>query len=120
YHGAPIPAGGCVGEAREALDENGPGSDFTLVGTLNTQSFEQSQQVPAVRDTIAAWSRCMSAAGHPYADPLAAADAFDAATPSPGPEEIATAEADVDCKTRTHLVNVWRTAETTLQQAAVQ
>jgi len=120
YRGVPIPEGGCFGEARRALDENGPGEDFTLVHQLNVESFNQSATAPSVRAAVGQWSRCMSATGYSHSDPLAALAAFDIGTAAPSQQELRTAEADVRCKSRTHLVAAWTAAEVAIQNESIR
>lgn len=119
YHGIEIPAGGCLGEGRRALDEDGPGSDFSLVNKLNLESFDQSQATSSVRDAIAGWSNCMAVAGFHYSSPLAVLAAFDLRTAEPSKREVRTAQADVHCKLQTNLVGTWVAAESAIQNNAI-
>jgi len=64
-----------------------------------------------------AWSRCMAQRGYSYHTPLEAEQHNWPSTPSVG--EVATAVADVSCKTRTDLPNTWLTVEAAYQRALI-
>ena len=61
----------------------------------------------------------MRQAGFDYADPMKANNDPAFQTPAPTEREIATAVADVQCKARTGLVDVWASVETAYQQRAL-
>ena len=114
YNGKPVPAGGCVGEADRQLTD--PANDM-LVNTLDQQSLDDSQALPAVKAAISQWSDCMRQSGYQAADPLKASlltQQLKATVGDPVDRKIAVA--DVTCKTHTNLVGIWFAAESTLQQ----
>ncbi|MPZ85665.1 MAG: hypothetical protein GEV28_36910 [Actinophytocola sp.] len=59
-----------------------------------------------VRAVFTGWSRCMSAAGFDYRDPMAANNDPTFGTGVPTAEEIATATADVACRTEENVNGV--------------
>jgi hypothetical protein len=115
YHGREIPAGGCLGEAARKSGDN---VDQTLVERLNKDSLDRSQTEPQVRAAIGAWSACMKKAGYTIANPLVAGDHIGGDSPS-GPE-IDQAVADVSCKAKTGIVQVWYRADAALQREEIE
>ncbi|MEV7021515.1 hypothetical protein [Kitasatospora sp. NPDC093558] len=118
--GGKIPPGGCFGEARRTLGS--PTRGLTpLVDHLTYQSFPDSLQDPQVKAVFAQWSACMNAKGLRYRAPL---DANDDPTFEPGAkgvtrQEISTALADLACRDRHHVAEVWHDAESRLQQQEI-
>jgi hypothetical protein len=85
------------------------------VPAIAIQSVQWTQSDPRVLAVQRAWSACMARRGLTYKTP---GQPEDRGWPSaPTPAEIATAVADVQCKTRTNLVNTWLTVEAAYQQA---
>ncbi|MEE4546883.1 hypothetical protein V2S66_33575 [Streptomyces sp. V4-01] len=115
YKGREIPQGGCLGEAARKSGEN---VDQTLVERLNKDSLDRSQTEPRVRAAIGAWSACMKKNGYTIANPLVAGDHIGGETAS-GPE-IDQAVADVSCKAKTGLVQVWYQADAALQRNEIE
>ena len=117
-HGQPIPAGGCYAEARRRLSPGAPAVDIYLAQRLNQDSFANSQQDAKVQAVIKQWRQCMQKAGHSYPGPIAAAadPRFAGAVSA---DEITTANTDIICKQRTHLVQIWHTAEADLQRPLI-
>jgi hypothetical protein len=66
------------------------------------------------------WSSCMRGKGYPYQTPRDAGAEFDVNTETVPPAEIAAAEADVACKQRTHLVDIWRGYEVDFQTTRIK
>lgn len=120
--GAAIPNGGCVGEATRLIhadtaSSQGPGAEpGGLVAQIKQESFADSLDDHRVTAIFTRWSACMATHGYRLANPLHAADRFSLTTPKPSREEIAQAEADVACKTRTSLADRWLTVESEYQK----
>ncbi|RIQ23270.1 hypothetical protein [Jiangella rhizosphaerae] len=110
-----IPDGGCLGAAARATavaDEAALRAGQELVSAVQSDAWHAALANPRVLDAFAAWSACMAEAGYDYAAPMDANDdprwwTSDVA----GPEEIATAVADVACKESTGLIAVWSAVE---------
>lgn len=113
-NGRAVPHDGCAGQARRTLRMQPAGLDVLLAQNLAARSFTLSREDPRVRAAIAAWSRCMRAAGLDYASPLdpAADPAF---AGGPTPRELRTAGADLACKRETNLIGIWYAVESGYQ-----
>lgn len=104
--------GGCVGEAEAAVygDEAVMlrffGADYRLQN-LGVESVVRTLSDDAVVDANAEWSGCMSLRGYQYS---AAVDPLNAPWPEPRPgdTEVATAIADVECKSDADLLSEYR------------
>ncbi|MBJ6641345.1 hypothetical protein H4K36_32280 [Streptomyces sp. DHE7-1] len=116
YNGKKIPAKGCVGYAAEKIGK--PAADFQLVSELNGRSFLESMRVPAVKKAMGAWSQCMKGKGYEAATPTESAELVPHTDPA-SQKEIDVALAEIDCKQRTGLVNVWFKAETKIQKQQI-
>jgi hypothetical protein len=81
------------------------------------QSAQWTQSDPRILAAQRAWSACMARSGLSYKSPAQVAGRNWPSTPTPA--EIATAVADVRCKTQTNLVNTWLTVEAAYQQALI-
>lgn len=113
--------GSCLGEARDHLERGTPQVDEALFNRLITETFERSQQDPAVERVFQAWSACMREHGLRYADPLAAvADERWTGDGAPTREEIRAAQVDVRCKAETALISVWSAVEKRIQDGTVR
>lgn len=84
---------------------------------LAFQALQWTQTDSRIRAVDRLWSRCMARRGFSYASPAAAAG--HRWPNSPSRAEIATASADVSCKTQTNLLNTWLAVETAYQQALI-
>jgi hypothetical protein len=105
---------GCLVTVLSQLE--GPGqSDLAL--SLAYQAEQWTRTDPRLSAASQAWSRCMAHRGLSYSNPLAAAQHRWPKLPSR--TEIATAIADVTCKTQTNLVNTWQSIDAAYQQALV-
>ncbi|MEV7418846.1 hypothetical protein [Streptomyces sp. NPDC089919] len=115
-----VPPGGCLGEARSRLGTASHGSSPLVEGLL-ADALRQAAREPAVRAVFRLWSQCMRTSGYRYADPLAlAADPRFARTPHPvGAVETGTALADLRCRGRLRVTEVWYGAEVRVQERAV-
>lgn len=87
------------------------------VPSIAAQAAQWAQTDRRVEAVERAWSRCMAAHGYNFGTPLQAQQHNWPSQPTTG--EVATAVADVSCKTRTNLPNTWLTVEAAYQQALV-
>ncbi|MFK0016281.1 hypothetical protein [Streptomyces sp. NPDC091027] len=92
-----------------------------VVSKAEASSFLASKKDPAVLDVFAKWSACMKAKGYNYGEPMDAHEDVRFHDPSVVTElEIATATADVQCRTEHKVQKVWFDVETRLQQKVVK
>jgi hypothetical protein len=112
---------GCSQEAISGLTAGGGAyGEPDLVSSIDSTSFQKSQSAPPMTVAFKKWSTCMSGMGFTYATPIdAVRDPKFQSSKSPTPNEIATAEADVDCKAKVNLVGTWIAVETDLQNQAI-
>jgi hypothetical protein len=111
--------GTCTREAATALSPDGVVGEADVVAALGSGSFRDSMRSPTVTAAFAQWSACMLEKGYHYATPAVAGPEFDLDSPRITPAETAAASTDVACKQRTHLLDVWRTFETTDQNRQI-
>lgn len=126
YQGTAVPIGGCQGEGARLFPElrspQGPGAGpGQPLSALKSDSFTDSQKDPRLQPVIAAWQSCMATAGYRVgANPLnAPVDLGSLNSPKPDAAEIAMAEADVTCRTKTDLAGHWFALESDYQNAAI-
>lgn len=120
---AGVPSGGCLGQAARATaaaDEAGLRAGEELVSAVQADAWHAAMADPRVVDAFAVWSACMAGAGYQYAAPMEANDdprwwSSEVA----GADEIATAVADVACKSSTGLIPVWSAVEAEHQTALI-
>ncbi|MGW6458948.1 hypothetical protein ACWF94_24020, partial [Streptomyces sp. NPDC055078] len=119
--GRAVPAGGCLGEATEALSGDPEKiGNRELVGAVNIGSYQDSRRDPRVVAVFRAWSRCMQRYGYDYADPAQPpGKAPEFAGPTASPAEIALALRDVACKRETNVVGVWSSVDAAYQRRAM-
>jgi len=113
----PVLPRGCLGQARDVLD--GPQSGDP-VGRISAQTWQESKDSPRVRAATGQWSACMRKKGYDYPDPLTAGNDPDFQELNATPAEIATATADMACKTDSRFLQTWYEEEVTAQQRLVQ
>ncbi|MET7807191.1 hypothetical protein [Micromonospora chersina] len=119
--GQQVPDGGCIGEAARELKEGGPSSaDPEMVVSLEVEARKRAEKDSRVRKVFSDWSTCMKASGYEYSGPMNANDDPTFQTPVPSEREIGVAKADVECKRRTNLVNVWASVEAAYQQRLIE
>ncbi|MEU4277271.1 hypothetical protein AB0F57_20520 [Streptomyces tanashiensis] len=122
FNGRKIPAGGCFGQARTTLGSQSRGVS-PLVEQLNFASYEASLSDPAVTEVFGLWSACMRKKGYSYAAPMDA-DADPRFRPDPrrrvSEREIATAVADISCRRRHHVAEIWHGVEVRVQSGYVR
>ena len=87
------------------------------VPQIAEQAATFTQTDPRIRAVMRAWSRCMARHFYHYASP-SQVEGHHWRTP-PNKAEIATAVADVTCKTETNLLNTWLAVEAAYQQALI-
>jgi len=87
------------------------------VPQIAEQAASYTQTDPRVRAVIRAWSACMARHFYHYASP-SQLERHRWRSP-PNKAEIATAVADVTCKTQTNLLNTWLAVEAAYQQALI-
>ncbi|MFJ8311019.1 MULTISPECIES: hypothetical protein [unclassified Streptomyces] len=101
--GKTVPEYGCLGQAQQEIREyNGAGTDMTqdAISRLAAEGWKRSQADPRVTAAWGAWSVCMKGKGYNYADPWAANnDPKWTASAGRSKAAIATATADVACRT---------------------
>ncbi|MFD9284941.1 hypothetical protein ACFWD7_48350 [Streptomyces mirabilis] len=91
-----------------------------LVQQISGDAFLQSEKAPDVVAVFAQWSSCMKDKGYTYAKPMDANDDPRFNDPNTVTStEIATAAADIECRTKYHVEKTWFDAEAALQQAAI-
>lgn len=113
--GAPQP-GGCIGEARTRLHI----TIGTKASELDRLSMDRSLTTPEVQAAMEKWSACMQEGGYSYRDVYGPMGAFDGSSgAAAGPDELATAKADLACKSRTGLVEIWFATESGIQQKLI-
>ncbi|WP_416889498.1 hypothetical protein [Microbacterium sp.] len=98
-NGVTIPEGGCLGEARARLGNDGGALEMTESAV--DFGVSQSERDPRVREGFAQWSACMAESGFTYATPWDANDDPRWATPEATDAEREAAVADVACKKST-------------------
>jgi hypothetical protein len=98
--------GGCSKTAFDTLNQGRPGFDEQLVGQLQDSASAQAGADSRVQAVYRAWSSCMKQNGFDYANPQAAANASWPGKAA-GPQEKATAAADLSCRKQTNVVGVW-------------
>ncbi|MFD8632519.1 hypothetical protein [Streptomyces sp. NPDC059533] len=108
--GKPVPPGGCGQKGRDTLK-----ADDLVIS--DSALPDGGPKIPAgdprIVEAYAKWSECMKGRGFDYKDPIAAvtdqkwgsAQGGNAGGPA-GPEEIATATADVECKIANNTVGI--------------
>ena len=112
-HGAPLPAGGCLGETNRSLGGDPPMNP----GAVSMDSFQASETDPRVVEAMKAWSECMASSGFDYASPW---QPNDTAWPEPaGATEIRTAAQDIACRQESNLVGTWFAVESAYQQRVI-
>lgn len=113
---------GCLDNAAATLSHGLPQADHRWLTDLDFKSLDRSREDPRVVAAIRGWRACMSRAGLDYAGPYEAlADErwnLDSATISR--REIDVATADVRCKNRARLVQIWAIVETEIQEDQIR
>jgi hypothetical protein len=110
----------CVDWARHRLNQGAPDlPEPQLAQMLALRAHLLSREDRRVQAVFSAWSRCMRQTGFSYPDPMAANNDPAFATEQPTETEIRAAVADVRCKRKVGVVEVWSAVETAYQRQAV-
>jgi hypothetical protein len=112
-NGEPLPEGGCIAEADEALGGSEPPAPVDVVDVFKSAEGDSRIQAAWKR-----WSACMKDAGYDYASPWEPNNAKWPAEVTP--KEIQTAVDDVECRSSTNLVGTWMAVEAAYQREAIE
>jgi hypothetical protein len=127
YHGRPVPAGGCLGQASGRLtaadidtgaQASGGPDQSALVQQIASQGFARAQADRRVRTVDARWTACMRSHGYAYATPFQAANHWNLNAPV-STTEIQTAEHDIACKRQVNLIGVEFAVESDYENADI-
>ena len=127
YHGRPVPAGGCTGQASSRLtaagidagaQASGGPDQPALVQQIASQGFTRAQADPRVRAAGRRWAACMRSHGYAFATPFQAANHWNLNAPV-STTEIHTAEHDITCKRQVNLIGIEFAAESDDENAAI-
>jgi hypothetical protein len=106
--------------ARRRLNHGAPDlSEPQVAQMLGLRAHLLGRQDSRVRAVFSAWSRCMRQTGFHYPDPMAANNDPAFTIEQPTENEIRTAIADVQCKRKVGVAEVWAAVETAYQRQAV-
>jgi hypothetical protein len=89
------------------------------VQKLGIDANHRADKDSRVRSVKAAWSRCMTGMGYDYRSPMDASDDPSFGGDKISEREIATATADVRCKTQVGLVSTWAAVESAYQERLI-
>ncbi|MGY1498665.1 hypothetical protein ACW4TU_19065 [Streptomyces sp. QTS52] len=120
-NGRKLPDGGCLGQAaREFAEAGGAGFSYAkLAADIKGDSFNRSLSDPAVISATRKWANCMRAAGYESSSPVTDRPLFDLDRPEVSGAEIKMALADLECKRRTRLVEIWSGFERKYQKEQI-
>ncbi|MEV5510120.1 hypothetical protein [Streptomyces orinoci] len=111
----------CRRAAQTQLTGGAPFGSSPIGEQINSRSYIKSADDNRVKAAFTAWSACMKTAGYSYASPM---DAYNdprwRGSPTAGPQEIATAQADIACKRQTNLIGTWYAVDAAYQQQQIQ
>lgn len=111
-HGEPVPAGGCLGIVEKTIGGSLT-SDVEIASDLVNLALAHAD----VADSIARWSKCMTASGYDYDTVQGPAEAFSLTLITP--EEVAVAVADVRCTETSRWADTFYAVLGDYQQQAV-
>lgn len=114
-----IRAGGCVGKARDSLQENVVDPKGT-VGRIDLDSWKRARNTSSVVVAAQNWVDCMHARGYHYTDPFSGINDLRFAGESPSTAEIRTAVDDVQCRTKSDLVQIWYRQDVKIQKEIIR
>ncbi|MFI8090179.1 hypothetical protein ACIF9R_17940 [Streptomyces sp. NPDC086080] len=119
-----VPSGGCVGEAGAKLAEAGSATDgfsyAKVASDIKADSHFRSMSSTRVTAAFKEWSRCMRDKGYSTTAPVGERLPFDIDSARVSEKEIERALADVACKERTRLVEIWSGEERRYQNAQIK
>ncbi|WP_333733177.1 hypothetical protein [Streptomyces sp. IBSBF 3010] len=116
FKGSALPEGGCTGEVNRKIGT----LESHVVEELSSESFLQSQQEPAVKTAMAAWSGCMKDRGYDTPTVWDTDELVGVQSQTPTDKEIAIAVADVECKQETDLIKIWFDQESAIQRQLIK
>ncbi|MET8698505.1 hypothetical protein ABZW10_06510 [Kitasatospora sp. NPDC004723] len=121
-NGLKVPIGGCLRESFLKLHAPKPNSiEPQYVFNLEQQANSSSRTDSRVAAAVSAWSACMAEKGYQSTNPVSPAqDLGLSGAAASGPEAIAAATTDVECKRKVNLVGIWSTVEAAYQQRLVE
>ncbi|WP_329210158.1 hypothetical protein OG257_22655 [Streptomyces sp. NBC_00683] len=112
-----VPPRGCRGQAVEALSSK---HRYTvgaeIASDIANRSYQESRQDRRVRAAVNRWSSCMAEHSYSYPDPMASLGDKRFLGKEVTNQEIETAQADLDCKSRTWLLQIWYSVEADIQK----
>lgn len=119
--GKEVPKGGCRAEAIRTWEKQRPATKAADVAReIAVNGFHKSLSDPSVLKVTKQWASCMKSEGFSYPSPLAPPHDFDLDTPAASGEERKVAVADISCKEKTNLLEVWSSAESRIQRADIE
>ncbi|WP_155553697.1 hypothetical protein [Streptomyces sp. E1N211] len=120
FKGKKVPNGGCLGLAQQKLGEVNLQESLEVAQRLNFESYETTRGNSTVSEVNSRWSDCMKEEGHDYSDPLSAINDDQFKTPKANGHEQDVALADVRCKKKTGVIEVWSSVEGEYQQSLIR
>ncbi|MEU0071592.1 hypothetical protein ABZ027_18895 [Streptomyces sp. NPDC006332] len=121
YKGKDVPDDGCFGQSVSKLSEEyDDPAGAAVASRIANGSYQDSLSDPAVKEGFRKWSACMRSSGFRYASPMEPLNnsAFQGDTISEKEKE--TASADVRCKEKTDLLDIWFKAESEIQKTDIE
>ncbi|MFF3461333.1 hypothetical protein [Streptomyces sp. NPDC002619] len=119
--GKKVPEGGCSADAVRVWEKKRPRTEASdAARNVSVRSFEEAQSDPSVIKATKDWSICMKEKGFTYSSPLAPPGEYPLSSPTASEKERRTAMADVACKEKSHLLNIWFDAESDLQNRLIK
>ncbi|MPZ85275.1 MAG: hypothetical protein GEV28_34770 [Actinophytocola sp.] len=121
-NGVEVPEGGCDAEARQHLARNTDGKpgDENFVIRLEKMSGEATEADSRLKKAFAKWSDCMAEAGFNYRDPWQANGDPAFAEEKASAREVATATADVKCRSKHDVNGIWVAVRTAYQNRLIE
>lgn len=112
---------GCWKQANESILEGVPDLGQARFNEWATQTFEQARRSRVVQRAVSDWKGCLESNGVDAEDPLTLLAEFEeqAGAEQPSTREIEVATADVRCKEKVGLVDVWYREEVRLQKKKI-
>ncbi|GHG05394.1 hypothetical protein ACFFSH_38590 [Streptomyces filamentosus] len=119
--GRVVPRGGCRGSAYAKLGLPPEGFDSTTIDIMRYGAWDRARNSRIVIDAVTRWSTCMNKAGYQYKTlEEAVGDSAWQREKDPSEREIATAIADIGCKSEVMLAEKWHAVEVENQKALLR
>ncbi|MET9962959.1 hypothetical protein ABZ128_28495 [Streptomyces sp. NPDC006326] len=118
--GQKVPAGGCGREG--ALKLWAPTKDtvdYMVPQNFRADGYARSRKDSRVVKAIKSWSECMGRHGYTVDNPMDPPPGINDSNYG-GPQAIAIAKQDVECKKETNLVGIWYTVEVAYQKRLIE